>query len=136
MSSKITEILIECRGCGVDNIFNDYSSDMFLVCNQCRERLVEPDFCDIYNQYTCKDCNFTVFVKESSDFKVGESVCRCDSTNFEQVDVKSFYKNVENAIGMEPDDDLADDDGWYRSEPTETEDDSYDNLFDNDPSSN
>jgi len=134
MSSEITEILVECRGCGIENIFNDYSPDMFLICNQCRERLVEPDFCDIYNQYTCKDCNFAVFVKKSSDFKVGESVCRCDSTNFAQVDPKLFYSNVENAIGMEPDDGLADDD-WYRSEPMEIEDDSYDDLFDNDPSS-
>jgi hypothetical protein len=136
MSAEISEILIECRGCNVENVFNDYTPDMFLVCNQCRERLVEPDFCDIYKQYTCKDCNFTVFVRDSSEFKVGESACRCDSTNFEMVDPKSFYKNVENAIGFDPDDDISDDDDWYRSEPIETEDDSYDDLFDNDPSSN
>ena len=136
MSAEITEILIECRGCNVENLFNDYSPDMFLVCNQCRERLVEPDFCDIYNQYTCQDCNFTVFVKETSEFKVGESACKCDSLKFKKVDPKSFYKNVEKAIGFNPDDDLADDDNWYRSEPVESEDDSYDDLFDNDPSSN
>ena len=135
MSSEITEILIECRGCSVENVINNYSPDSFLVCNQCRERLVEPDFCDIYRQYNCQDCGFAVFVKSSSDFKVGESACRCEGTNFKQVDPKPFFQKVEKAVGFLPEDDL-DDDGpdWYRSESIE--DDNYENMFDDDPSNN
>ena len=135
MSSKITDILIECRGCGVENVFSDYNPDLFLVCNQCRERLVEPDFCEIYRQFDCQDCGFAVFVKSDSDFKIGESTCRCDSVNFKQTDPKHFFKEVENAVGFEPMDELEDDgDNWYRSEPIE--DDTYEDLFSDDPSSN
>ena len=129
------EILIECRGCGVENVFNDYAPDMFLVCNQCRERLVEPDFCEIYRQFNCQDCGFTVFVKSGSDFQIGESVCKCEGTNFKQGDPKAFLKAVENSAGFEPMDDLDDDGaGWYRSEPIE--DDTYEDLFTDNPSDN
>jgi len=135
VSSVIKEILIECRGCSVENVFNNYAPDMFLICNQCRERLVEPDFCEIYRQFNCQDCGFAVFIKSGSDFKIGESTCRCDGTNFQQNDPKPFFKEVEKAIGfepmVEPEDEGLD---WYRSDPIQ--DDSYEDLFTDDPSNN
>ena len=129
------EILIECRGCGVENVFNNYAPDMFLVCNQCRERLVEPDFCEIYRQFVCQDCGFAVFVKNDSDFKIWEYAFRCKGTNFKLTDPKPFLKAAENSAGFEPMGDPADDGAdWYRSEPIE--DDTYEDLFTDDPSSN
>ncbi|MCH8207767.1 MAG: hypothetical protein IIA62_01715 [Nitrospinae bacterium] len=135
MSFVIREILIECRGCGVENIFNNYTPDMFLVCNQCRERLVEPDFCEFYKQYNCQDCGFTLFIKSSAEFKIGESDCRCGGTNIQQCDPEPFFKEAEKSAGLdskiEPGDEGL---GWYRSDSTSGGD--YDDVFDDDPGTN
>ena len=66
MNSKYKlEILIECRGCRIENIFGEYSPEKVLVCNQCRERLIEPDLDEVYSRYDCKSCGFVILVLRS-----------------------------------------------------------------------
>ena len=124
--------MIECRGCGIQNIFNNFTGEDFLVCNQCRERLVEPDFCEIYRQFDCQDCSFTMFILCETDFKLGESTCRCGKTNIQQNDPLPFFKTVESAGGLEIGDEPLDaNSDWYRSE-TITDSD-YEEMFERDP---
>lgn len=126
--------MIECRGCCIQNIFNDYTPDDFLVCSQCRERLVEPDFCKIYRQFECRDCGFNMFILNQTEFKAGESACQCSGTNLQQRNPRTFLQEVEKAGGLDiADEPINDDSDWYRSEPI-TESD-YDEIFDRDPGS-
>lgn len=126
------EIMIECRGCRIQNIFNDYTPEDFLICNQCRERLVEPDFCEIYRQFNCRDCNFTIFILQQTDFKAGKSACRCGGTNILQRDPRPFLQEVEKAGGLDIENEVLEDGSdWYRSESIKESD--YDELFDRDP---
>ena len=125
------EIMIECRSCGIQNIFNDYSPKDFLVCNQCRERLIEPDFCEIYRQFECQDCGFIMFILHQTEFKTGESACRCKGTNIQQRDPAPFLGQVKRAGALDIEDKPLDDSSdWYRSEPIAEND--YDEMFDKD----
>ena len=132
MSIENKEIMIECRGCGIQNIFNNYTPEDFLICHQCRERLVEPDFCEIFRQFDCHDCNFTIFILKETDFKAGQSACRCGGTNIQQRDPRPFMENVDKAGGFDLEDEPFDYSlDWYRSEPILESD--YDEMFDKDP---
>ena len=125
------EIMVECRGCGIQNIFNNYTPEDFLVCNQCRERLIEFDFCETYRQFDCRDCGLIIFILNQTDFKIGNSACRCKGTNYQEKDPRPFLHEAEKAGGLgiknEPLDDSSE---WYRSETVREED--YDEMFDRD----
>lgn len=72
---------------------------------------------------------------KNTDFKIGESACRCGETNFQEIDPALFLKEVEKAGGLELKDEPEDEGlDWYRSEPTPDSD--YEELFDQDQGSN
>ena len=134
MNSKATlDILIECRGCKIENIFGEYSPEKVLVCNQCRERLVEPDLEDVYSRYDCKTCGFAILVLKETDFKIGESKCRCGSDDLEKTSCSSFVENARNAGAFDlTNEEPPSDDDWYRSEPIQNQDLDYNDMFDRD----
>ena len=134
MSSKaVSDILIECRGCKIENIFGEYSPKKVLVCNQCRERLIEPDLDDFYFRYNCKHCSFTIIVLKKTNFIVGESKCRCGSNDLVKANCTEFIQNARNAGAFDFDDKISPStDDWYRSEPIQNQDLDYNDMFDRD----
>jgi hypothetical protein len=129
------DILIECRGCQIENIFGEYSPDKVLVCNQCRERLIEPDLEEIYSRFDCEVCNFAILVLKKTEFKIGEAKCRCGSNELVKSNCTEMVENARNAGAF----DLADEappseDDWYRSEPIQGQDQDkdYNDMFDRD----
>jgi len=132
-SKAILNILIECRGCRIENIFGNYSPDKVLVCNQCRERLVEPDLDDVYSRYDCKHCDFAIFVLKETNFKIGESKCRCGSDDLVKTNCTNFVQSARNAGAFDFGDEASpSDDDWYRSEPIQDQDLNYNDMFDRD----
>ncbi|MEC7641117.1 MAG: hypothetical protein VYC17_03075 [Nitrospinota bacterium] len=132
MANQSKSIMIECRGCGIQNIFNLYTPEDFLICNQCRERLVEPDFCETYRQFDCQDCNFSLFILNETNFKPDEAACRCGGTNIQQQDSRPFLQAVKDSGGLDIENQSFErNSDWYRSEPVSESD--YDEMFDRDP---
>ncbi len=134
MNSKATiDILIECRGCRVENIFSEYSPDRVLVCNQCRERLVEPDLDNVYSRYDCKNCGFAILVLKETGFKIGESKCRCGSSDLAKTSCAEIVENAQNAGAFDfTNETPSSDSDWYRSEPIQGHDPDYNDMFDRD----
>ena len=127
------DILIECRGCQIENIFGEYSPDKVLVCNQCRERLIEPDLDEVYSRFDCEICNFAILVLKKTTFKVGEAKCRCGSNELVKTNCTEIVKNAHKAGAFDlPDEALPSEDDWYRSEPIQDQDKDYNEMFDRD----
>ncbi len=136
-SQSKLDILIECRGCKVENIFGEYTPDKILVCNQCRERLIEPDLNDIYSRFDCQTCGFAILVLKETKFKIGEAKCRCGSNELASSNCSSIIDNARDAgaFNIEEEDSPSDGD-WYRSESLQDDDSNYNDMFDQDPGDN
>jgi DNA-directed RNA polymerase subunit RPC12/RpoP len=127
------DLLIECRGCKIENLFGEYSPDKVLVCNQCRERLVEPDLEEVYSRYDCKNCSFAILVLKETNFKIGEAKCRCGSDELEKTNCIEMVENARNAGAFDLTDEVPpSEDDWYRSEPVQGHDQDYNDMFDRD----
>jgi hypothetical protein len=127
------DILIECRGCQIENMFGEYSPDKVLVCNQCRERLIEPDLDEVYSRYDCKSCNFAILVLKKTIFKVGEAKCRCGSDELVKTNCTEIVENAQKAGAFDLTDEAPpSEDDWYRSEPIQGQDNDYNDMFDRD----
>ena len=124
------DVLIECQSCGIENIFNGYLPEQLVLCNQCRDRLVEPNLQEICNQFECLDCGFEIIVLKKTPFILGDSTCRCGSKNIKKVETILIYQDAVKAGAF---DDAPPTDGdWYRSEPVTDDMENYNKLFDND----
>ena len=128
------DILIECQSCGIENVFNGYTPDQFVLCNQCRDRLIEPNLQEACNQYECRDCGFAIVVLKKTPIIIGDSVCRCGSKNLTKIETIALYQEASSAGAF---DEAPPVDGdWYRSEPVSDDVENYNKLFDNDPGNN
>ena len=127
------DILIECRGCQIENIFGEYSPDKVLVCNQCRERLIEPDLEEVYSRFDCEICNFAILVLKKTEFKIGEAKCRCGSNELVKQNCTEMVENAQKAGAFDLIDEAPpSEDDWYRSEPIKDQDHDYNDMFDRD----
>jgi hypothetical protein len=127
------DILIECRGCQIENIFGEYSPDKVLVCNQCRERLIEPDLEEVYSRFDCEICNFAILVLKKTEFKIGEAKCRCGSNELVKTNCTEMVENAQKAGAFDLIDEAPpSEDDWYRSEPIKDQDHDYNDMFDRD----
>jgi hypothetical protein len=127
------DILIECRGCQIENIFGEYSPDKVLVCNQCRERLIEPDLDEVYSRFDCEVCNFAILVLKKTEFKIGEAKCRCGSNELVKTNCTEMVENAKKAGAFDLIDEAPpSEDDWYRSEPIKDQDKDYNDMFDRD----
>ncbi len=129
------DMLIECQDCKIENIFTDYTPSTFILCNQCREQLVHPNFNETHNEYRCDDCGFTICLLKETEFAEGETPCRCESLNMHLVNPSTLYENALNAGAFEEDDIATKDFDWFRSEDAGTGED-YNEIFDQDPGNN
>ena len=134
------DLLIECSDCGVENIFSDYSPEQVTICNQCRTRLMHPDFDQTYNEYRCDDCGFIMCLLKDTPFEKGKTACRCGGFNIKKIAKSTLYEDAEEAGAFDLDDEdleptLSDD--WCRSDLSGLEaSEDYNEIFDRDPGDN
>ena len=135
------DLLIECGDCGVENIFSDYTPEFLTLCNQCRGRLIQPDFNLTHNEYRCQDCGFVLCLSKDTPFEKGKTACRCQSFNICKTEPSTLYEEAEEAGAFEendPEEDVIDpNEDWCRSDLSgiETLGD-YNEMFDRDPGDN
>ena len=134
------DLLIECVDCGVENIFSEYSPEHVTICNQCRARLIQPDFDQTHNEYRCEDCGFVMCLAKETPFEQGKTACRCGSQSIKSIAKSTLYEDAEEAGAFDLDDeDVETDPGedWCRSDLSgiDTSDD-YNEMFDQDPGDN
>ncbi|MBI5427421.1 MAG: hypothetical protein HZA02_03985 [Nitrospinae bacterium] len=147
------DLLIECKSCGVENLFANYLPETHTYCTQCRERLIDLDLNDTHDEYVCEDCGFSMLLLKDAPFEKG-STCRCGSASVEKQESSSIAEEAEEAGVLDEmleaeeksgDEEEADDEteeeeeelnevDWFRSEPDAADDmDDYNEAFDNDP---
>ena len=133
------DLLIECGGCGIENLFTDYTPAMPAICNQCRERQIWPNFNDTHYEYRCRDCGISICLKQATEFDEGNTPCRCGSLNIHKLYPSTIPQDAEAAGATDLDEpDSPDIDpgyDWFRSEPEIGQSD-YNELFDQDPGQN
>ena len=134
------DLLIECSDCGVENIFSEYSPEQVTICNQCRERLIHPDFNRTHNEYLCDDCGFVMCLSKDTPFEKGKTSCRCGSFNIQKISKSTLYEDAEEAGVFDPDQedlDTTPSDDWCRSDLSDIEaSEDYNEIFDQDPGDN
>lgn len=134
------DLLIECADCGIENIFADYTPEFLTVCNQCRGRLIQPDFNQTHNEYWCEDCGFVMCLSKDTPFEKGQTACRCGGFHIEKMPQSELYEEAEEAGAFELDEaEIETDPGedWCRSDLSgiDTIED-YNEMFDQDPGEN
>ncbi len=134
------DLLIECSDCGVENMFSDYTPEQVTICNQCRGKLIRPDFDQTYNEYRCDDCGFVMCLLKGTLFEKGKTACRCGSFNIQKISKSILYEDAEEAgafdVGEEGLDTTPSDD-WCRSDLSGIEaSEDYNEMFDQDPGDN
>jgi len=132
------DLLIQCAGCSIENLFTAYTPDRVTVCNQCRERLLWPNFNETHREYRCRDCGFAIALLKTTAFEEGNTPCRCESLNVARVQPSRLAEEAEAAGAFHLDADPASDHGgfdWCRPESTPGSED-YNELFDQDPGHN
>jgi hypothetical protein len=134
------DLLIECADCGVENMFSEYSPEDVTICNQCRTRLIQPDFDQTYNEHRCDDCGFVMCLTKETLFEKGKTACRCGSFKIQKISKSTLYKDAEEAGAFEVDEedlDTTPSDDWCRSNLSGIEaSDDYNEMFDQDPGDN
>ncbi len=134
-SSEPRDVLIECSGCGIENQFASFTPGNFLVCNQCREKLLHASIDETHKEYVCEDCGFTMILNNDTKVEIGESDCKCGSKNIIEMESSSLTAETLEIEARDEEEELDEDD-WYRSGTVIDDLDDYNNLFDNDPGSN
>jgi len=134
-SYKPRDLLVECRACQIENFIADYTPDMPVVCNQCRERLIDLELEESFDEYECEDCGMVLLLSQDTEITPGESTCRCGSANLSLKPSPSIPRQAEEAgafAGL-PGDEEIDDFDWCRPSPNEAVSEDYNDLFDKDP---
>jgi hypothetical protein len=135
-SQKSIELLIACRSCGIENLLVDYTPGLPAVCSQCRESLISMELMDSHKEVVCEDCGMTLLLLRDTEITIGESTCRCGSSNLALKDSPSIPLLAEEAINSkehEEDDPIDSDFDWCRPAPAEEASDDYNEIFDDDP---
>ena len=130
-----SDLLMECGGCGLENLISEYSTGAPAICNQCRENLMAYDLAATHQCYICDSCERVLLLKKETDFVNGESECQCGGQTFTELDIKEFTDLVSKAEKETLDD--TDDDpnfDWCRPAPDHVNEEDYNEIFDDDPS--
>jgi len=134
------DFLIECGSCNIENVFSEYTSQAVPICNQCRERLIHPNFGDTHHTFRCQDCGFTVGLLKETKFDAGNTPCRCGGTNILAISAANISAEAEKAGAFNLDDpadlDVEEDFDWFRSSGDDSLPDDYNEIFDQDPGVN
>lgn len=122
-------------------MFTDYTPAMPAVCNQCRERQIWPNFNETHHEYLCQDCGFSICLKQSTPFDLGNTPCRCGKLKVIKLNPSTIAQEAEaaGATELEEPDPTNIDTGydWFRSEPEADPGTSdFNELFDQDPGQN
>ncbi len=122
-------------------MFTDYTPAMPAVCNQCRERQIWPNFNETHYEYLCQDCGFSICLKQSTEFDLGNTPCRCGKLKVIKLNPSTIAQEAEaaGATELEEPDPSNIDTGydWFRSEPEADPGTSdFNELFDQDPGQN
>ncbi|MZH02487.1 MAG: hypothetical protein F3745_03560 [Nitrospinae bacterium] len=128
------DLLVECGGCGLENLISDYSPGMPAICNQCRENMMSYNLVEPHQGHVCESCQRVLLLKKETDFVNGESECQCGGQDFTEMNLKDFTDEVSRAEKEVIDD--ADDDpdfDWCRPAPDPVVNEDYNEIFDDDP---
>ncbi|MBT3184832.1 MAG: hypothetical protein HOI59_12800 [Nitrospina sp.] len=126
------ELLIECGGCGLENLIPAFTSEVPAICNQCRENMLAYDLSQTHQGHTCDSCGRAYLLKTETEFVDGESECQCGGRDFTGLDLKNFAGQTPQTAESKDADDNPDFD-WCRpaSDNSATED--YNEIFDDNP---
>ena len=102
------DLLIQCGGCGIENLIHGFTPGSPVICNQCRENLLTTDFAQTHQGHTCDSCGMALLIKAETEFTDGESECQCGGTNFTALNLTSFMSSISTAPEEELDDDDPD----------------------------
>jgi len=128
------DLLMECGGCGLENLISAFTPGAPAICNQCRENLLDYDLASSHQGHTCDTCKRALLLKKETDFVNGESECQCGGKDFTALDVEDFAGRMATAekVGLDDDDDDPDFD-WCRPEQDHLPSEDYNEIFDDDP---
>ena len=126
------ELLIECGGCGLENLIPGFVSGVPAICNQCRENMLAYDLPQTHQGHTCDSCGRAYLLKTETEFVDGESECQCGSRDFTELDLKDFADQTAQPKTSKPDDDDPDFD-WCRPAPDDSPQDDFNEIFDDNP---
>jgi hypothetical protein len=133
------DLLIECGGCGIENLFSDYTAETITVCNQCRTRLIESDFNETHVEYRCEDCQFSICLLQATEFAEGDTPCRCGSLEVHRKRPSTLFEDARDAGALKFEEEELEQEefDWCRSEPKGAErHEDYNDMFDQDPGIN
>ena len=137
---KPYDLFIECRSCSIENMITDYVPSMPIFCNQCRERLVDDDLIETHLEYICQACDMRLILSQDTEVKLGESACSCGSTDVLKTGRTTLPEEALKARSsidpIEGDDKVLEDTDWMRPGGSESFDDDYEDMFNQDPSQN
>ena len=128
------DLLMECGGCGLENLISEYSPGMPAICNQCRENMMAYNLVETHQGQTCDTCQRALLLKKETDFVNGESECQCGGQDFTELGMKEFTDKVSLAEkeALEDADDDPDFD-WCRPGSDQIDNEEYNEIFDDDP---
>ena len=128
------DLLMECGGCGLENLISEFSPGSPAICNQCRENLMAYDLTATHQGYICDSCHRALLLKQETDIINGESVCQCGGQSFTELDIKAFTDRVSKAKKEVLDDTDEDPNfDWCRPSPDHATQEDYNDIFDDDP---
>ena len=133
------DLFIECRSCGVENMVTDYVPSIPIFCNQCREQLIDDKLTETHLEYICQSCDMRLVLSQDTEVKIGESACACGSTDVLQKGLTTLPSEVLEAGGLVDQDggDVLEDTDWLRPGVSgDIDDDSYEDMFNQDPGQN
>ena len=94
------------------------------------------DLMDSHKEVVCEDCGMTLLLLRDTEITLGESTCRCGSSNLALQDSPSIPLLAEEAKAskVHGDGDPVDSDfDWCRPAPAEEISEDYNDVFDDDP---
>jgi hypothetical protein len=130
------EILVQCKGCKIENLLDGYVVGSVQVCNQCREILIDPGVGETHCEFACEDCGFHMMLLKETAVEEGQASCRCGSARIARLEPSPIAVKLKEIGLVETDEDaLEAEDGfdWCRSEPQAETIEDFNDLFDNDP---
>ena len=65
------DLLIECRGCGLENLLTGFTATQPAVCNQCRERLLDLEMETTHQELVCEDCRMILLLSKDAPILAG-----------------------------------------------------------------
>ncbi len=131
---KPFDLLVECAGCGIENLLPGFTAAMPAICNQCRERLLEEAVTETHQELVCEQCGMLLLLKKDAPILSGESVCRCGGTQFLRHAAPTLPAVAAQHAAEDTDDAVEEDFDWCRPAGGEDNMNDYNDLFDKDPS--